>query len=161
MDEFRQIEVMMAKRYNSTPTNSRKAIGDFFLKDNPQHPVNVKSNNVDKHNYSPNLISARRLVKWLAVPGNELYFLFVDYQVVQGKIKIKKDSGLIKVEHLSWQCLSIEAQGWGVVQIKHPLKINSHQTRKQFLHGLKLAYQVFLKKERSKIKEIERLIKDL
>jgi hypothetical protein len=52
MDVYEVIQAMVAKKYGK-PTMSRKAIGDFMLSDS--HAVNVKSNNDDKMNYSPNI----------------------------------------------------------------------------------------------------------
>jgi len=70
MDAYEQIQAQMAKKYGKE-TTTRKAIGDFMLSDN--HAVNVKSNNVDKENYSPNMISitgsfgARAVKLWAAL----------------------------------------------------------------------------------------------
>ena len=54
MDSYRKIEKLIAKKYKRA-TTTRKAVGDFMLTKN--HAVNVKSNNVDKQNYSPNKLS--------------------------------------------------------------------------------------------------------
>ena len=78
MDDYRAIEVQTAEKHGATAVGTRKSIGDFLLDDNIQKPVNVKSNNVDKNNYSPNIISAKRLINWLQHEGNELYFIFVN-----------------------------------------------------------------------------------
>ena len=68
------IEFYYANKYK-TQTTSRKDIGDIYV---DGIPINIKSNNVDKENYSPNLISADKLFAHLNA-GNPLKFLFVDY----------------------------------------------------------------------------------
>lgn len=159
MDIYEKIEALYAQKFNSN-TTSKKALGDFQLSED--HAVNVKSNNVDKDNYSPNLISASRLLKYLSIPTNHLSFIFVDYQIdnTDGQdFKILKDSGLVPVEHIDWSCLSIQAQGNGVIQLSKALTINPEQTRAQFMEGLKLAYQVFIDKERLKLARLEQDLK--
>ena len=59
MDAYKKIEGQMAKKYGKV-TTTRKAIGDFMLADD--HAVNVKSNNVAKQNYSPNMISINSVI---------------------------------------------------------------------------------------------------
>jgi len=58
MDAYEQIQALMARKYGKG-TTTRKATGDFMLSDN--HAVNVKSNNVDKENYLPNMISIKKM----------------------------------------------------------------------------------------------------
>ena len=118
MDDYKAIEKSIAKKYNAEAKGTKKSIGDFLLDNNDKKPVNVKSNNLGNNNYSPNIISAKRLIKWIEDPTNELYFIFVNYNKEGKEIKVVDDSGLIPVHHLSWNCLSIEAQGWGVIQKK-------------------------------------------
>jgi hypothetical protein len=120
MDAYRVIEKLMAEKYGQA-TTTRKAIGDFMLADN--HAVNVKSNNVAKQNYSPNMISIKKMHKWVFEDRNDLSFLFVDYEEDGDDLKILKESALIPIEHISWECLSIEAQGYGVIQKVGPLKV--------------------------------------
>jgi len=102
MDDYRAIEVETAKKHGATAKGTRKSIGDFLLNDDIQKPVNVKSNNVDKNNYSPNIISAKRLIKWLQQEGNQLYFIFVNYKKTDKGVEVIDDSGLIPVQHISW-----------------------------------------------------------
>lgn len=60
MDAYSKIEKLMADKYGKAMT-TRKAVGDFMLADN--HAVNVKSNNVAKQNYSPNMTSIKKVHK--------------------------------------------------------------------------------------------------
>ncbi len=160
MDDYRAIEVEFAKRFGVEAKSTRKSIGDFYLNDNPSKPVNVKSNNVDKKNYSPNIISGKKLIDWVLNKGNELYFIFVDYEIIDDKVKIIKDSGLVPFYHLSWDCLSIEAQGWGVIQMNKDLKIDKNQTQADFFKGMKIGYEKYIGKEERKMAKIREMIKD-
>ncbi|WP_114782272.1 hypothetical protein [Botryobacter ruber] len=160
MDVFRTIEVRIAEKHGAIAKGTRKSIGDFLLNDDIKRPVNVKSNNLDKNNYSPNIISAKRLIKWLKQEGNELFFIFVDYKLTENGPKIFRDSGLIPVHNLSWNCLTIEAQGWGVIQMCKPLEVDMNQDIKGFLRGMKNAYETYMRKEARKVEIIKEMIKD-
>ena len=92
------------------------------------YAVDVKSNNIDKNNYSPNICSAYKLYKWIQNSNNKLSYIFVDYREDSlGKITIIEDSGLVPVEHISWDCLDIRCQGKGVIQLSRNLKINKNE----------------------------------
>ncbi len=160
MDDYRTIEVNTAKKYGAIAKGTKKSIGDFLLNGDIQKPVNVKSNNIKKNNYSPNIISAKRLIKWLQKDGNQLYFIFVNYKKTDKGVGIIDDSGLIPVEQLSWDCLTIEAQGWGVIQMSGPLKIDKNQDKKGFFRGMKKAYEKYIDKETKKMAKIREMIKD-
>jgi len=160
MDYYKEIEVKIANKHGAEAKESRKSIGDFFLEGNLSKPVNVKSNNLDKKNYSPNIISAKKLILWLKQEGNELYFIFVDYKIIEDKIEVIKDSGLIPFYQLSWNCLTIEAQGWGVVQMCKPLEINKEQDIKGFFKEMRVAYEKYMAKEANKVEKIKEMIKD-
>lgn len=160
MDDYRTIEVEYAKKFGTEAKSSRKSIGDFYLDEDPSKPVNVKSNNVDKKNYSPNIISGKKLIDWVINKENELNFIFVDYKLVQGEIKIIQDSGLVPFYKISWECLSIEAQGWGVIQMNKTLKVIESQTQAEFFSGMKKGYEKFIGKEEKKMATIRKMIKD-
>ncbi len=160
MDDYRVIEIEIAKKYGSTAETTTKSIGDFLLEGDVQKPVNVKSNNVAKKNYSPNIISAKRLVKWLEKEGNELYFVFVDYEKLKESIKILSESELIPFYQIDWSCLTIEAQGWGVIQMSKKLQVNKNQDKKGFFKGMKKAYEKFIDKETAKMAKIREMIKN-
>jgi hypothetical protein len=163
MDAYRQIETLIAAEYGTTPNSSRKSIGDFFLNGDPKCPVNVKSSNRNdgKNNYSPNMISAKRLIEWLKKEGNELYFIFVDYIIIDSMPKIVKKSDLIKVYNISWNCLTIQAQGWGIIQMNKEREEDNDQDKKGFFQGMKAAYEIYLGKEAKKAEKIREMIKGL
>jgi len=158
MDAYRKIENLIAEKYGKS-TTTRKAIGDFMLADN--HAVNVKSNNVAKQNYSPNMISIKKMHEWVFEQRNELSFIFVDYEEKGDNLKILNETDLIPIEKISWECLSIEAQGYGVIQKISPLKIISDQTKRDFYKGFLAAYEKYRKKENKKHEAFSRrFIKD-
>ena len=82
-----EIERIFADKYSSVVT-SRKDIGDFYLNGTP---VDVKSSNVNKNNYSPNLISAKKALDYLNIPENELKFLFVSYEETTNGLNILEE----------------------------------------------------------------------
>lgn len=147
MDAYIQIEKLVAERYGQG-TTTRKAVGDFMLA--ADHAVNVKSNNVDKQNYSPNMISIQKMHKWVFEERNDLSFIFVDYREEGGVLQILQESDLVPIEHISWDCLSIEAQGYGVIQKVCDLKIVPDQTKRDFYRGFLAAYAKYMEKEHKK-----------
>lgn len=160
MDDYQFIDSEIAKRYKAKTGYSKKSIGDFFINDDPSKPVNVKSNNVDKNNYSPNIISAKKLIKWVHEEGNELFFVFVDYKKTAKGIEIINDTGIIPIHHISWDCLTIESQGWGVIQMSGKLVVDKSQDLKGFFRGMKTAYEKYMDKETKKMAKIREMIKD-
>jgi hypothetical protein len=158
MDTYQRIEKIVASMYDK-PTTTRKAVGDFMLTES--HAVNVKSNNVEKRNYSPNMISIQKLHEWVFEDRKQLSFIFVDYRKANGKLTILNEIKLIPVEKISWECLTIEAQGVGVIQRNKALIVNPAQTMHEFYVGFKIEYQRFLEKEKQKhLKFAGRLIAD-
>ncbi len=159
MDKYEEIELAIAVAYGKT-TTTRKAVGDFMLADD--HAVNIKSNNVDKQNYSPNMISIKKMHQWVFEEGNKLSFIFVDYKETKDGISIQKKSDLIPIENISWECLTIEAQGYGVIQMPKPLKVDKAQTKKDFYIGFQKEYDRFIEKERKKHEGFKKkFIKDI
>lgn len=156
MDVYERIEVEIAKKHGAVAKETRKSIGDFMLDEN--HPVNVKSNNVAKQNYSPNIISAWKLLNWLQDDGHKLSFIFVDYEIRASEPHILRDTGLVPVETLSWACMTIQAQGRGVIQMSGPREIILSQGKRAFLKGLGTAYRDYVKRERTKLARVEALL---
>jgi hypothetical protein len=147
MDAYKKIEGMMAAKYGKG-TTTRKATGDFMLADG--HAVNVKSNNVAKQNYSPNMISIKKMHRWVFEERKDLSFVFVDYEEQGEDLRIVKETKPIPIEHIVWDCLSIEAQGYGVIQKVGPLKTNRRQTKRDFYKGFLAAYEKYRRKEHRK-----------
>jgi hypothetical protein len=147
MDAYSKIEKLIADKYGKG-TTTRKAVGDFMLAEN--HAVNVKSNNVAKQNYSPNMISIQKMHKWVFEERNDLSFIFVDYKEQGDDLKILSESDPIPIEHISWDCLSIEAQGYGVIQKVGSLKTIPDQTKRDFYKGFLAAYAKYRQKKHKK-----------
>ena len=68
----------------------------------------------------------------------------------------EKSERWIDVEHISWDCLVIQCQGKGVIQLNKSLKVDETQTREKFMEGICQAYQVYIKKERKKLDNLEK-----
>ena len=76
-------------------------------------------------------------------------------------MKILNETNLIPIEQISWDCFSIEAQGYGVIQKIGPLKIIRDQTKRDFYKGFLAAYEKYRQKEHKKHEEFSRrFIKD-
>ena len=89
-----------------------------------------------------------------------MYFLFINYRKTQAGLEFVNDSGIIAAHHIKWTCLTIEAQGWGVIQMCKPLELDRAQDKKAFLSGMKLAYEKYMGKEEAKMAKIREMIKD-
>lgn len=125
------------------------------------HAVNVKSNNVAKQNYSPNMISIKKMHEWVFENKKDLSFIFVDYELVGPELKILRETDPIPIEHISWECLSIEAQGYGVIQKHRDLAVITDQTKRDFYKGFLKAYDKYRHKEKKKHEKFaQRFIKD-
>ena len=108
------------------------------------------------------MISIKKMHEWVFENRNELSFIFVDYEEEGHDLKILKESGLIPIEQISWDCLSIEAQGYGVIQMNSELKTIKSQTKRDFYQGFLAAYDKYRKKEHKKHENFaKRFIKDL
>jgi hypothetical protein len=159
MDAYEKIEVLIAAKYHKAGKMTRKAVGDFMMSDD--HAVNVKSNNLAKQNYSPNIISIKKMHQWVFEQKKNISFVFVDYKVIGDDLHIVKETGLIPIENIGWRCLSIEAQGYGVIQKIGKLIVLRKQTKCEFYKGFLTAYEKFRKKENLKHEKFSRkFIKD-
>jgi hypothetical protein len=96
------------------------------------------------------MISIKKMHKWVFEERNELSFIFVDYDEQGDDLKILSESDLIPLEHISWDCLSIEAQGYGVIQKIGPLRTIKAQTKRDFYKGFLVAYEKYRQKEHKK-----------
>tara|TARA_Y100001963_G_scaffold38457_1_gene53736 strand:+ start:2662 stop:3213 length:552 start_codon:yes stop_codon:yes gene_type:complete len=154
MDTYEIIEQACANKYgkNRASDKNRKSLGDFWLDDT--HAVDVKSSDVSKENFSPNLVSASKAEKWLS-DGKQLSYIFVKYQIANDEVEIISETDLIPINHISWDCLSIQAQGKGVIQLRdNRLKIEV-QTVDEWLQGLARAYLTYINKEMEKLCKLE------
>jgi hypothetical protein len=151
MNDYLEVEKIIAAKYERSVSGNRKDIGDFMLSE--YEAVNVKSNNIHKNNYSPNMVSAKKVYDYL-MRDNLLYFIFVDYEIVKGNLSILEVSDTIPANYIDWSCLSIQCQGNGVIQRSGPLKV-INQSVEDWLIGLKKAYSTYIEKERKKLDKLE------
>jgi hypothetical protein len=97
------------------------------------------------------MISIKVLHQWVFEEKKQLSFIFVDYEeTASGGYTILEQTGLVPVHHISWDCLSIEAQGYGVVQKCRPLRLDASQTLREFYEGMMREYKRFRDKEEKK-----------
>jgi hypothetical protein len=107
------------------------------------------------------MLSIQKMHRWIFEERNDLSFIFVDYQEQGADLQILNESAPIPIEQISWDCLSIEAQGYGVIQKVRPLKIIPTQTKREFYIGFLAAYAKYLQKENKKHEQFaKRLIRD-
>jgi len=107
------------------------------------------------------MISIKKMHKWVFEDRNELSFLFVDYEEDGNELRLLNKTDLIPMEHISWDCLSIEAQGYGVIQEVSDLIVIPTQTKRDFYKGFLVAYEKYKMKEHKKHEAFaKRFIKD-
>ena len=135
-----QIEKIYADKAGKT-TTSRKCIADYW-EDNNHYDgkvaVNVKSNDINKQNFLPRLVSCRPAYDFLLDQRNELKFIFVDYQNVNGNLTIVDDSNPISIEEIDWKYMSIQCQGDGFLALNtKTLNQGANMNRWQILRDKK------------------------
>jgi len=96
------------------------------------------------------MISIKKMHKWVFEERKEFSFLFVDYEEDGDELTILEEADPIPIEHISWDCLSIEAQGYGVIQKVGDLKVVPSQTKRDFYKGFLVAYEKYRMKEHKK-----------
>ena len=70
----------------------------------------------------PNLSSQKKLFKWLQDEQNTLMYFFIFYEEVNNSFAI--NSTILKhIEEIHPDCLVVQAQGLGVLQIKNMNKL--------------------------------------
>ncbi len=103
------------------------------------------------------MISIKKMHEWVYELKNDLSFIFVDYKEHDGALEIVSESELISIEKISWDCLSIEAQGYGVIQKVAPLEFANDQTKSNFYKGFLRAYEKYRNKEQKKHEKFEKI----
>ena len=135
-----QIEKIYADKAGKAIT-SRKCIADYWEDTNHyggKVAVNVKSNDINKQNFLPRLVSCRPAYDFLLDYRNELKFIFVDYQNVDGHLNIVDDSNPISIEEIDWKYMSIQCQGDGFLALNtKTLNHGANNNRWQILRDKK------------------------
>ena len=148
MINYKDIEELYAYKHKVPLSKGNKDIGDFYVEG---VAYNVKSNNLKRKNFMPRIVSADKLYNYLQEPKNNLMIVFVDYK----DTVIIRDE-YVKIENISWDCLSIQCQGLGLLMMNDKLKIDIKQTREQFLNKLVYEYKHnYIPKERIKLDFLE------
>lgn len=107
---------------------------DFALAGKPEIYVDVKTRQLGTDFNMPNLISVDRLDKILGTPDLELYYWFVDYEIVNGGCVIRH-SEIRTVWSLPWPALAIQNLGKGQLQICKWDKLSDHVSDKTAWHN--------------------------
>ena len=121
--------------------------------------IDVKSVNVSKKYHMPNLASQKKLLDWLSDKDNTLKYLFIFYEKVDDIIHIK-DIELKDIEEINPECLIVQAQGLGVMQIKDIKKLSfvkKIDRESWLLNVLKPKVLSYLNKEENKIKNTKKI----
>ena len=148
MFNYKDIEELYAYKHKVPLSKGNKDIGDFYVEG---VAYNVKSNNLKRKNFMPRMVSADKLYNYLQEPKNNLMIVFVDHK----DTVIIRDE-YVKIENISWDCLSIQCQGLGLLMMNDKLKIDIKQTREQFLNKLVYEYKHnYIPKERIKLDFLE------
>lgn len=112
---------------------------DIEIRDNGKlYKIDINTHNVDKVISLPSLMSIKRAKDFLSDYNNFITYIFVDYKLVDNKLKIVKIS-VQNIESLDWSYLSIQNLGKGQLQMKNitELTFNNDITRREWLHILK------------------------
>lgn len=145
-----QIEEHYALKANAEIT-SKKDIADYW--ETPNIAVNVKSNNVKKNNFSPNLVSCKKIYDFLMIPKNQFKLIFVDYELTKNGYDILSDQTVL-IEEIDWSCLSIQCQGTGVIQRSKPLTLRSKVSRLEWISEFRQHYAEYIERQNKKLNEL-------
>lgn len=135
---------------------ARRSMADMAFVDifNNYVIVDVKTHNIDTVFNMPNLTSVKRIASLYEDDENYFSLLIAKYTTVKNRAEFL-DIVFIPIEHLSWDCLTIGALGWGQIQIADAknIKTDRKQTRKSWMISLCDALAIFYPKELLKINE--------
>lgn len=133
---------------------ARRSMEDLAFEDadGNYYAVDVKTHNVGTDFNMPNLISVRRVAKFLEEPTNNFCLLKIDYSQTDIEKPVQKVH-FVPIEHLDWSCLTLGALGWGQIQIAdaRTVTIDRSQTRKSWMLRLCDRLELFYPAEISKI----------
>jgi hypothetical protein len=135
---------------------ARRAMADLAFKDQSgiYYIVDVKTHRNDTRFNMPNLTSVERLARFYEDDSNYFTLLLVSYDV-SGTSAKATDVSFVPIEHLSWECLTIGALGWGQIQIANSNRvvISPGYSRKAWMLEFCDVMLEFYPKEISKIAE--------
>jgi len=155
-DNFEKILGSMSSNYSKN--FARRAMADLAFEDNSgyYYVIDVKTHNLDTKFNMPNLTSVDRLARFYESDSNVFMLLMVKYKA-NPKLSKLDFSGIefVPIEHLSWECLTVGALGWGQIQIANSnnIKLNRGYSRKKWMIELCDYLLEFYPREISKIKK--------
>lgn len=149
-------EIMKTKYPHTAPASSKRSIEDFQI---GNYKFDIKTHDNDAKFSMPNLISVKRLHKYLSDPQNHLIYIFIKYQRVDATLQVL-DIQVIPIQRLDWQCLHIQNLGKGQLQLKNSnnIQVTDDLDRIQWLSRLKDETVLFYN---SLIKSIQKEIDSL
>ena len=143
---------------NYSKNFARRAMADLAFEDNSgyYYVIDVKTHNLDTKFNMPNLTSVDRLARFYESDSNVFMLLMVKYQANSKQAKLEFSAvDFVPIEHLSWECLTVGALGWGQIQIANSnnIKINRGYSRKSWMIELCDYLLEFYPREIGKIKK--------
>lgn len=142
------------------PSSSVRSPEDFMLISDKKLLVDVKTRQLNTAFNMPNLISVDRLDKILSDDKQELYYWFLDYEVLPDGSCDIAHSHIRPVWSLPWDALEIQNLGKGQLQIKDWSKINPELTDKTSWHQeLGQRRKAFYLKQAEKFKKMAEKIR--
>ena len=151
------IQTILGLHYPVIGASSKRSIEDFEIHEGEDiYKFDVKTHNVNAKFSMPNLISVKRLKKYLGQDTNHLVYVFVDYHLNDSLLTIDKIF-VFRVEQLDWSCLHIGNLGKGQLQIKQAgnFTINDSYDRQEWVttltHTMKAFYYSLIESVKKEI----------
>jgi len=115
---------------------ARRAMADLAFEDKAgnYYIIDIKTHRLDTKFNMPNLTSVERLARFYEDDNNHFTLLLIAYDIADNGLLVR-DVKFVPIEHLSWECLTIGALGWGQIQIANSnhIIINPKNTRKSWM----------------------------
>lgn len=135
---------------------SRRSMEDMAFRDRAgaYYAVDVKTHNVATAFNRPNLISVQRLADFYRNDANTFLILQVDYRIDGDRLRYEA-CRLCPIEHLSWNCLTLGALGWGQIQLAdaNRVEIDPVSSRREWMLQLCEKVLAFYGAEMEKIRK--------
>lgn len=151
--EFGTILGTLSSEYSAN--FARRAMADLAFRDvdGLYYIVDVKTHRMDTKFNMPNLTSVERLSRFYEDDQNYFVVLMVDYNVSEDYNVNCQRVHFVPIEHLSWNCLTLGALGWGQIQIANASEIEFVRgySRRKWMLELCANLREFYPKEIEKI----------
>lgn len=135
---------------------ARRAMADIAFKDKEGFycVVDVKTHREDTKFNMPNLTSVERISRFYEDDRNTFTLLMVKYRLDENRI-IASEVTFAPIEFLDWDCLTVDALGWGQIQIANSNRIAliDRNSRRQWMLTLCELMLDFYPREIEKIHE--------